>query len=89
MNDSKEAEDLKKSLAHVLDCTMATIESVATKKNIPLKEFNRQISIAQYIFNACRRHKVELKGTRGHNLDSTVYNWAWGIVHEEESRRNK
>jgi hypothetical protein len=38
------AEDM---VDYLIDCTLATVERMIDKKNIPKSEFNRQCSIAQ------------------------------------------
>jgi hypothetical protein len=35
------------ALVYMTDCTLATIESLATKKTRPVNEYKRQINIAQ------------------------------------------
>jgi hypothetical protein len=80
-----------KALAYLLDCSLATVEEMATKKSKPKMEFERQISIAQLNFNWALSYcnPEDLSGTRaadvvkkhGNGLTS-VKAWADSIVRQ-------
>ncbi len=48
------------ALVYLIDCTLATVQSLATKKSRPAAEFRRQIAIAQKGMLWCRDFNVPL-----------------------------
>lgn len=62
---------LEASLAHMTDCTLATVDDLAMRKRPPVREFRRQCSIAQTGVDAMQRFGVSPAGTRAQSvLDS-------------------
>lgn len=69
----------EQALAYLLDCTMATVESMAMKKSRPPGEYNRQISIAQTGYDWAISMGVDCSDTRARSLakhNGSVAEWA-------------
>lgn len=57
-----------KALAYLLDCTLATVESLAITKSRKQYEYKRQISIAQTTLDWCRQFGVDVSKTRAKKI---------------------
>lgn len=68
------------ALAYVVDCTLATVCDLASKKSRSASEYNRQKSIAQTGIDWMRCMKVDFSTTRAQevcdNFDGSVEAWA-------------
>lgn len=49
------------ALVYIADCTLATIETMASKKSKSKYEFQRQIDIAQTAVDALKQFNTEIK----------------------------
>jgi len=58
----------KDALAYLLDCTLATVESLAMRKSRPKGEFERQKQIAQQVLDWCDQFDIDISGTRGEDV---------------------
>jgi hypothetical protein len=56
------------ALAYALDCTLATVDDMAMKKNPPKGEYARQKSIAQKLLDWCVKFNVDVTGTRAESI---------------------
>jgi len=56
------------ALAYLLDCTLATVETMAEKKRIPKYEYERHVGIAQRNLELCRKFDCNIAGTRGQKV---------------------
>lgn len=54
----------EQALAHITDCTLATVCKLATKKSASKSELNRQISIAQQAIDWMDKFGVDYSKTR-------------------------
>lgn len=52
------------ALVYMIDCTLATIQSMAMRKSKSRSEYKRQISIAQTGIDWARGMKIGFNGTR-------------------------
>lgn len=65
------------ALAYIVDCTLATVSSMAMKKSRSKSAYNRQKDIAQLGVNWMKEMSVDLKGTRAEDMQNiTVNEWA-------------
>lgn len=71
-----QVRDAGQALAYVIDCTLATVCSLAMKKSRSQSEFERQIAIAQTAINWALQFGVDLNSTRARDVTSTVAEWA-------------
>lgn len=68
----------EQALLYMIDCTLATVEHMATLKSRKKSEFERQISIAQKGVNCLRDMKIDPSGTRAEdviNAGGNVAQW--------------
>jgi hypothetical protein len=66
------------ALAYMLDCTLATVETLAMKKSRTKSEFARQIAIAQQCLEWAHDMGVDYSHTRGSEVDKfnrSVADW--------------
>jgi hypothetical protein len=69
----------EEALAYMLDCTLATVETLAMKKSRTKSEFNRHMSIAQQCLDWAHSMNVDYSHTRGSEVDKfnrSVADWA-------------
>ena len=69
------------TLLWVVDCNLATIDSMATLKSRPKREYERQLSIAQTLVDKIMLFEIELdKGNRVvdviNDYNGSVEKWA-------------
>lgn len=67
------------AMAYLLDCAMATVESMAMTKSRKKGEYARQIAIAQTHYDWCRQFGVSVDTTRASDLpkhDHCIRSWA-------------
>lgn len=88
----KSINNVNDALAYTLDCTLATVDDMAMKKNPPKSEYARQKEIAQKILNWCVKFNVDVSGTRGEDIlkdNISVNEYAKEIERRFEAIRNK
>lgn len=71
--------NLSNALSHIAECTLATVEMLASKKTRSNTEFKRQIAIAQKAISALVDYGVNPKGERVKSVISSggnVSDWA-------------
>jgi len=68
------------ALVYLVDCTLATVSSMAMKKSRTKGEFQRQISIAQKGLNWLREMGIPLDSSRAEDIcekhNGSVEEWA-------------
>lgn len=65
------------ALSYLVDCTLATVTSMAMRKSRPKGEYARQIRIAEKGIRWMREMGVDLEGTRAEDIVGTdVAGWA-------------
>jgi len=65
----------EKALTYLVDCTLATVEEMASKKSRSKCEYNRQISIAQNGINWMDEFGVSRCSTRAEDIKGSVAEW--------------
>ena len=69
----------EQALAYLIDCTLATVSSMAMKKKRAKYEYERQISLAQTGVDWLVSMKIDPSGTRAQDIiekKQTVAQWA-------------
>jgi hypothetical protein len=83
------ARNEKEALAYLLDCTLATVETLAMKKSRPKGEFDRQKEIAQRVLDWCEQFEIDISATRGEDVrfmcGGDVDKWATRYMPESHS----
>jgi hypothetical protein len=68
------------ALVYIVDCTLATVTSMAMRKKPPVHEFNRQISIAQTGVDWIRDFGIDPRTSRAaeviNDYNGEVWKWA-------------
>jgi len=75
----KPIRDRGEALAYVVDCTLATVTDLASKKSAPKGELSRQIGIAQKGINWMIEFGVDYSHTRAQEVvdkGGSVSDWA-------------
>lgn len=75
----RDIKDPQGALAYVVDCTLATVCDMASKKSAPKGELKRQIGIAQKGLDWMNRFGVDYAHTRGKEVmeqGGSVSAWA-------------
>jgi hypothetical protein len=70
------------ALAYIVDCTLATVESLALKRNPPVRELDRQIAIAQHAIDWMVAFNVPHQSTRAEEITTakkSVRTWAFDM----------
>jgi len=67
---------LEHAFAYVLDCTLATVASLAMKKTRTQYEYQRQIEIAQTMITWARDFMIGIEATRGGEV---VKKFHWSV----------
>lgn len=65
---SRDVKNEKEALAFLLDCTLATVETMAMKKSRLKGEFDRQKGIAEKAMGWCVQFNVDISTTRAHDI---------------------
>lgn len=79
----------EQALAYIVDCTLATVTSLAMKKSRAKGEFERQMSIAQKGVDWMRQMNIDPTGTRAEDIVSpmTVKEWASKYMPENNTTK--
>lgn len=76
-SDVRSIED---AFAYITDCNLATVSSMAMLKSRSKSEYQRQVSIAQFMVNWGKDFNVDLSSTRADdiikNFNGSVETWA-------------
>jgi hypothetical protein len=75
----------EEALAYIVDCTLATVSSLAMKKSRPAGEYKRQIAIAQHGVDWLRAFHIPSDGTRAEHVATSVADWAKRYEAKEEA----
>lgn len=70
--------NIQQAFAYIADCNLATVERMSMLNNKSKSEFNRQISIAQKMYNWMNQFEIDYSGTGAEeidNFDGSVLNW--------------
>lgn len=76
----------EQALAYLVDCTLATISDLASKKSRPKGEFERQIRIAQQGIDWMKEMNIDPSTTRAEEITNqgiTVTQWAKQFMPEK------
>ena len=73
-----EVRSLEQALAYMVDCTLATVGDMASKKSRPKGEYSRQISMAQLGIDWMREFGIDCQLGRAEDILGvcTVEEWA-------------
>lgn len=76
-------QNCEEGFVYLVDCTLATVETLACKKKPPVGEYLRQIEMAQRSINCLIETRSELYGTRAEEVyvkfAGSVQGWANAI----------
>jgi len=75
----RDVKDAGDALAHLTDCTLATVSRLAMKKSAPKGELARQIGMAQQAINWMKSFGISYASTRAAEVDKmggSVEEWA-------------
>jgi len=82
-----EVQTPEQALAYIVDCTMATVSDLASKKRPPVNELKRQIEIAQKGVNWMKQMGIDFTSTRANDLYPSMSVQEWSEQFKPENRK--